>query len=111
MQAKSDLPGGERKEGMMIRELAQIVFRQLCAPSRRILDEPDPPPALCPTIGPTPCTEAAAWGTAASDAGREPEALAQARVIVCAQSAQRRVQDERPQEGHYAYGSQHQRRP
>src|SRR5260370_27408864 len=92
---------------MMIRELAQIVFRQVCAPSRRILDEPDPPPTLCPIIGPTPCTEAAAWGTAASDAGREPEALSQALGIVFTQLAQRRVQAARAQEETYEYGSHH----
>src|SRR5260370_7536756 len=111
MQAKSDLPGGERKEGMMIRELAQIVLRQVCAPSGRILDEPDPPPALCPIIGPTPCAEAEAWGTAASDAGREPEALSQALVILFTQLAQRRVQAARAQEDVHEYGSHHHRPP
>src|SRR5690349_11863571 len=54
MQTGSDLPGWERKEGMMIRELAQIVFRQVYAPKGRILDEPDPPPAHCPDVGQTP---------------------------------------------------------
>src|SRR6266700_709627 len=114
MQAKSDLPGGERKEGMMIRELAQIVFRQVCAPSRRILDEPDPPPARCPIIGQTPCASAASpcaeakiWGTAASDAGRGPEELSQALVILFTQLAQRRVQAARAQEDVHEYGSHH----
>src|SRR5260370_11167465 len=111
MQAKSDLPGGERKEGMMIRELAQIVLRQVCAPSGRILDEPDPPPALCPIIGPTPCAEAEAWGTAASDAGREPEALSQALVILFTQLAQLLVQAARAQEDVHEYGSHHHRPP
>jgi len=54
MPTSSDLPGWERKEGRMIRALAQIVFRQVCAPKERILEEPDPPPALRPIIGQTP---------------------------------------------------------
>jgi len=40
MQESLGLPGWERKEGMMIRVLTQIVFRQVCAPKGGILDEP-----------------------------------------------------------------------
>jgi hypothetical protein len=99
MQESLNLPGGERKDGMMIRELAQIVFRQVCAPSGRILEEPDPPPASCPIIGQTPCAsvgftcvEAETRDTAASDAGRWPEELSLTLVVLFAQLAQRRVQ-------------------
>ena len=99
MQIGSDLPGWERKEGMMIRVLAQIVFRQVSAPKGRILDEPDPPPAHCPDIGQTPCVSgadprvpAASPGAEALDAGRWPEPQAQALVVLFTQLAQRCVQ-------------------
>src|SRR6266567_3109503 len=114
MQIGSDLPGWERKEGMMIRVLTQIVFRQVCAPKGRILDDPDPPPARCPDVGQTPCiaragsnAKASSPGAEASDAGRWPEPQAQALVVLFTQLAQRRVQAARAQEETHEYGSHH----
>ena len=101
----------------MIRALAQIVFRQVCAPKERILEEPDPPPALRPIIGQTPrvslagpcasAAPAASPGTEALEAGRWPEPLAQALVVLFTQLAQRRVQAARAQEETHEYGSHH----
>ncbi len=90
---------------MMIRVLAQIVFRQVCALKGRIPDEPDPPPALCPTIRQTPsiscagpCAKASSPSAEISDADRWPEPLAQALVVLFTQLAQRHVQTARAQE-------------
>src|SRR5258708_30198657 len=108
MQESRDLPGGERKEGMMIRVLAQIVVRQVCAPKGRIPDEPDPPPALYATIRQTPsicCVPAALPSAEISDADRWPEPLAQALVVLFTQLAQRRVQAAQAQEETHEYGS------
>jgi hypothetical protein len=98
----------------MIRELAQIVFRQVCAPSGRSLNEPDPPLARCPIIGQTPCVSAASpcaelstRGTEASDAGRGPQEHTLALVVLFTQLAQRRVQAARAQEDVHEYGSHH----
>jgi hypothetical protein len=98
----------------MIRVLAQIVFRQVCAPKGRILDDPDPPPARCPAVGQTPCVSgadprvpAASPGAEALDAGRWPEPQAQALVVLFTQLAQRRVQAARAQEETHEYGSHH----
>ena len=105
MQTGSDLPGWERKEGMMIRVLAQIVVRQVCAPTGRILDEADPPPTRCPYVGQPacvpgtdPCVPAATRGAAVVDAGRWPQPQAQALVVLFTQLAQRHVQAARAQE-------------
>ncbi len=98
----------------MIRVLAQIVFRQVCAPKEGILDEPDPPPARCPNAAQTPCiarvglsAKASSPGTKASEAGRWPESLAEALVVLFTQLAQRRVQAARAQEETYEYSSYH----
>ena len=99
MPESSSLPGGERKEGPMIRVLAQIVSRQVCALKEGIPDKPDPPPALCPNVGQPPCVPrtdpcvpAATRGAEALDAGRWPEPQAQALVVLFTELAQRRVQ-------------------
>jgi hypothetical protein len=99
MQTKSDLPGWERKEGMMIRTLAQIVVRQVYAPKGRILEELEPPPARCPDVGQTPCVprtdpcvKASSPGEVALDADKWPEPPDQALVFLFTQLAQRRVQ-------------------
>jgi hypothetical protein len=83
----------------MIRVLAQIVSRQVRAPKEGIPDKPDPPPALCPNVGQTlcfsragVCAPAASPDPEASDAGRWPEPLAQALVVLFTQLAQRHVQ-------------------
>jgi hypothetical protein len=101
----------------MIRVLAQIVVRQVCAPKGRIPDEPDPPPALCPTIRQTPtiscagpCAPVASPSAEISDADRWPEPLAQALVVLFTQLAQRHVQAARAQEDVNEYGS-HYRSP
>ena len=46
VQESRDLPGQERKEGKMICTLAQIILRQMDAPSGRRLHEVDAPPLL-----------------------------------------------------------------
>src|SRR5260221_6232842 len=105
MQESSGLPGEERKEGLMIRVLAQIVVRQVSAPKEGIPDEPDPPPSLCPHVGQTPCVPhanpcapMASPGREASDAGRGLEPPNQALVDLFTQLAQRPVQAARGQE-------------
>ncbi len=73
----------------MIRVLAQIVFRQVCAPKGRVFDEPDRLPALCPVIEQTACisgaghcTPAASLSPQTADAVREPEPHTQALVVL-----------------------------
>ena len=114
MQESSGLPGGERKEGLMIRVLAQIVVRQVYAPKEGIPDEPDRPPALCPNVGQTPCVPhadpcapMATRGMEASDASRWLEPPDQALVVLFTQLAQRHVQAARAQEETHEYGSYH----
>src|SRR5258708_1994988 len=114
MQESLNLPGGERKEGPMIRVLAQIVVRQVSAPKEGIPDEPDPPPALYPNVGQTPCVsragacaKASSPDPEASDASRWPEPQVQALVVLFTQLAQRRVQAARAQEETHEYGSYH----
>jgi hypothetical protein len=118
MQESLNLPGGERKEGAMIRMLAQILFRQVCAPKEGILEVPDPPPALCPNVEQTPCVScadpcapAASPGAEASDTSRWTELQAQALVVLFTQLAQRRVQAARAQEETHEYGSYHHNPP
>ena len=114
MPTSSDLPGKERKEGMMIRVLAQIVLRQVCVSSGRILADLDLPPARCPTIRQTPsvsragpCAKASSPGTQAAEADRWTESANQALVVLFTQLAQRRVQAARAQEETHEYGSHH----
>jgi hypothetical protein len=101
----------------MIHILAQIVFRQVCAPKGRVLDEPDRPPALCSVIeqtacisGADHCTPVASPSMQTSGAVRELGPHTQALVILFTQLAQRRVQAARAQEETYEDGS-HQRHP
>src|SRR6266699_1698660 len=105
MQTKSNLPGGERKEGMMIRELAQIVFHQVRTNAGRLLDEGSRPPALGPIIGQSPSAsltpvqaEAEAWEKAEGEAERGLQEQTLALVVLFTQLAQRRVQAARAQE-------------
>ncbi len=102
----------------MIRVLAQILFRQVCAPKEGILEEPDSPPALCPNVEQTPCVSCtdpcapvASLGAEASDTSRWTEPQAQALVVLFAQLAQRRVQAARAQEETHEYGSNHHHPP
>src|SRR5260370_9547978 len=99
MQKRLNLPGRQRKEGLMIRELAQIVFRQVCAPSERILERPNLPPARCPIIEQPPCSSSGfstdtteTRSMAAAGAGRWSEEQTLALVVLFAQLAQRHVQ-------------------
>ena len=101
----------------MIHILAQIVFRQVCAPKGRVLDEPDRPPALRPVIEQTACISGAGHcppvaspSTQTSDAVKGPEPHTQALVVLFTQLAQRRVQAAQAQEETYEDGS-HQRHP
>ena len=98
----------------MIRLLARLVVRQVCTPLEEILDEPDPPPVLCPNVGQVPCVSRAAscapapeQGTQASDAVRWAEEQTLALVVLFTQLAQRRVQAARAQEETHEYGSHH----
>src|SRR5581483_6370392 len=98
MQKSLNLPSKERKEGMMIRDLARLVFRQAYVP-RGILEEPDPPPARCPLIGQTksipassPCTERSTSGTEASHVGVGLQEHSLALVALFTELAQRRLQ-------------------
>src|SRR2546430_6896789 len=87
-RASSSQDGRERKR-MMIRVLAQIVFRQVCAPKGRALHEPDRSPACYPVIGQTlcasgagPCAPAASPDTQVSDVVTGPQTQAQALVVL-----------------------------
>src|SRR6266487_4073335 len=107
-------PFGERKEGMMIRELAQIVFHQVRTNAGRPLDEGSRPPALGPIIGQsksaalTPVqAEAEAWEKAEGEAERGLQEQTLALVVLFTQLAQRRVQAARAQEDVHEYGSHH----
>ena len=117
MQTKSNLPGGERKEGMMIRELAQIVFHQVRPNAGRLLDEGSRSPALGPIIGQRPSTsvapvqaEAAAQEMTEGEAERGLQEQTLALVVLFTQLAQRRVQAARTREDVHEYGS-HQHDP
>ncbi len=98
----------------MIRVLAQILFRQVCARQEGILEEPYPPPALCPIIEQTPCVSCTdpcapvgSSGAEASETSRWTEQQAQALVVLFTQLAQRRVQAARTQEETHEYSSYH----
>ena len=105
----------------MIRELAQIVYRQVCGPKEGIPNELDPPPARCPGIGQTRCiprTDTCAKASSpgaeapeASDASRWPEPSAQALVVLFTKLAQRQVQAARAQEETHEYGAHHHSSP
>jgi hypothetical protein len=105
MQENLDLKAVERKECRMIRELAQIISRQVCMPGEGIREEPDPPPPLCQHTEQTPPLSRAcgsrntssSW-TEALAAGMGPQPPAQALAVLFAQLAQRRVQAARAQE-------------
>jgi hypothetical protein len=114
MQESSDLPGWERKEGLMIRVLAQIVVRQVCAPSGGPLEEPDLPPVPCSNVEQTPsvsrtgpCAKASSPSAEAAEASGLPEPPAQALVVLFTQLAQRRVQAARAQKETHEYGAYH----
>lgn len=86
----------------MIRELAQIVFRQVCMSRGRLLDEPRRPPVPSPINLQTPGASAASAQTKAaglqSVQGEEitgPKAQALALVVLFTQLALRRVQARR----------------
>ncbi len=121
MQESSKLPRGERKEGLMIRELAQIVYRQVCALKEGIPDELDPPPTRCLGVGQTLCVPRTdtcakaslpgAQATEASDAGRWLEPSTQALVVLFTQLAQRQMQTARAQEEIHEYGAHHHSSP
>jgi hypothetical protein len=114
MQESSDLPGGERKEGLMIRVLAQIISRQARVPKEWTLEEPDQPPALCSNVEQTPCVSCPdLCAPVASSDTETPETLkwtqpqAQALVVLFTQLAQRRVQAAQAQEETHEYSSHH----
>jgi len=114
MQAKSKLPSWERKEGLMIRELAQIIFRQVCTPPERLPEEPPRPLVPSAIDFPTPSAEEASAQIDAMSMtlaqGEEIRGLqeqALALVVLFTQLAQRRVQAARAQEGTHEYGSHH----
>jgi DNA invertase Pin-like site-specific DNA recombinase len=118
MQESLNLPGGERKEGAMIRELAQILFRQRCAPKEGSFEKPDLPPELCPNVEQKtqgvcsdPCAPVVSSGAEASDTSRWTEPQVQALVVLFTQLAQRRVQAARAQEEPHEYGSYHRNPP
>jgi hypothetical protein len=118
MQESLNLPAGERKEGAMIRELAQILFRQVCAPTEGSLEEADPLPALCPNVEQTPCVSCpdlcapvASSDTETSETNKWTQPQAQALVVLFTQLAQRRVQAARAQEETHEYGSHHHEPP
>jgi hypothetical protein len=98
----------------MIRELAQIISRQVCMPREGIREEPDPPPPLCQHAEQTPSLSRACGSRNTSSPRREalaagmwPQSSAQALVVLFAQLAQRRVQAARAQEETHEYGSHH----
>jgi hypothetical protein len=114
MQESLNLPAGERKEGAMIRQLAQILFRQVCVPTEGSLEEADPTPALCPNVEQTPCVSypdlyapVASSDTGTSQTIRWTQQQAQALVVLFTQLAQRRVQAAQAQEEIHEYGSHH----
>lgn len=98
----------------MIRVLAQIVVRQVCAPKEVILEEPDAPPVHCPNVKQTPyvsraglCTPVVSSGAETPDASGWAEPSNQALVVLFTQLAQRRVQAAQAQEETHEYGSYH----
>ena len=102
----------------MIRQLAQILFRQMCAPKEGSFEKPDLPLALCPKVEQTPCVSRSDLcdpvvfsGTEASDTSRLTEPQAQALVVLFTQLAQRRVQAARAQEETHEYGTCHHNPP
>ncbi|HEY6410828.1 MAG TPA: hypothetical protein VIY29_25525 [Ktedonobacteraceae bacterium] len=102
----------------MIRELAQILFRQVCAPTEGSLEPPDPPPALCPKVEQTPCVSypdlcapVASSDTETSETSRGTQPQAQALVVLFTQLAQRRVRAARAQEETHEYSSYHHNPP
>ena len=102
----------------MIRQLAQILFRQLCAPTEGSLEQPDPTPALCPKVEQTPCVSwpdlcapVAASATETSQTSKWTHPQAQALIVLFTQLAQRRVQAARAQEETHEYGSYHHNPP
>src|SRR5689334_18340535 len=118
MQENLSLPTGERKEGAMIRQLAQILFRQVCAPTEGSLEHPDPPPAFCPKVEQPPCVSypdlcapVVFSGAEASETCRWTASQAQALVVLFTQLAQRRVQAARAQEETHEYSSHHHNPP
>jgi hypothetical protein len=114
MQENLDLPGGERKEGLMIRVLAQIISRQIRTPKEGIREEPDPPPARCPTAVQTvsiasagPSAKASTRGMETPAAGNWPDQPTQGLVVLFTKLAQRHVQAARAQEETHEYSSHH----
>lgn len=115
MQENRNLPGGERKEGLMIRLLAQIISRQIGTPREGIREELDPPPVPRPTTVQTTragfSNKVSSPGTETSAVGRWPEQSTQALVVLFTELAQRQVQTARAQEETHEYSSHHQRAP
>lgn len=114
MQKNLNLPGEERKEGMVIHLLARLVYRQVCAPKEGIRDESDSPPLYCPNVEPTFSISCPNSSAQASSSGMETlvvgnwsEPPAQALVILFTQLAQRCVQAARAQEEIHEYRSYH----
>jgi hypothetical protein len=102
----------------MIRQLAQILFRQVCAPIEGSLEEADPTPALCPKVEQTPCVccpdlcaPMASSDTEPSQTSRWTHPQAQALIVLFTQLAQRRVQAARAQEETHEYGTCHHNPP
>src|SRR2546421_4489828 len=114
VQESRDLPGRERKEGIMIRILAQIILRQVGALKGRRLHEADPLPLL------DAATKEAAYVSGARsqvpaplpdkvepDASMWPEPLAQSLLDLLTVLVQRRVQAALTKEDIHEYDTHH----